>query len=136
MVVRFGLELLRWPMFLNEVEEKMSIVKIEEVFLYASTVADNAAENLQAMAALDHSSIPYIRLIYNDPQQNEEVFNAVNSWWTRPDVDLPPVGSFPFVVYTEVMDNIPVRHSPVKYKAGVDGINEFITHYNSVMNNN
>jgi len=112
----------------------MSIVKIEEVFLYTSTTVDNAIENLEAMAAMDHSGIPYIPLIYNDPQQNQLVFDSVNTWWNQMN-PLPPVESFPFVVYTEVMDNLPARQSPVRYKAGIQGINEFIQHYNSIMNN-
>lgn len=100
----------------------MAVVKIEEIYLYAGTAVPNVAENLEAVAFMDHSGIPYIKLQYNDAQQQQETLNAVNTWWTRPDIALPPLTGYPFVTYTEVCDNIPARMSPVKYLAGLSEI--------------
>lgn len=102
----------------------MALVKIEEVFLYVATT-ENPAENLEAVAFMDHSNIPYVKLQYNDSEQLPNVLAAVNTWWDRPDVNLPPLTGFPFLVYTEVHDNILARHSPVKYLAGLDNIKTF-----------
>jgi hypothetical protein len=112
----------------------MAVVKIEEVYLYTSEASENAAENIQAKAFMDHGTIPFVNLFYNDQTQLEEVLSAVNTWWERPDVALPPLTEFPFITYTEVHDDIPARHSPVKYLAGIDAIKTFPDLYNSVMN--
>ena len=112
----------------------MAVVKIEEVYLYTSEASANAAENIQAKAFMDHSTIPFTNLFYNDQTQLEEVLSSINTWWTRPDINLPPITEFPFITYTEVHDDIPARFSPVKYLAGIEAIKTFPALYNSVMN--
>ena len=110
----------------------MAIVKIEEVYLYFSGVTDDAAENLSAAAFLDHSGIEFTRLLYNDAEQCKQVLDAVNTWWTiERDFApaLPPVTRYPFLVYTEVHDNIPARYSPVRYLEGLDAIKTFAEIY-------
>lgn len=112
----------------------MAIVKIEEVFIYVSVSSvDDPVENAKALAAIDHSGIPFGKLIYSDPEQRQMIFDSVNSWWCRDPYNLEPVNSFPFITYTEVHDDIPARSSPVKYKLGHKGVLEFIDFYNSVM---
>lgn len=108
----------------------MAIIKIEEIFLYASESTTNSAENIQANAFMDHSGIEYTRLWYNDPSQHEAVLSAVNSWFTAPNSNLPPVTKFPFLHYTEVHDDIPARSSPLKYLEGIDAIKTFPDIYN------
>jgi hypothetical protein len=110
----------------------MAVVKIEEVFLYFSDVTDDAAENLSAAAFMDHSEIPYTRLLYNDADQCKEVLDAVNTWWAQ-ERDyapaLPPVTKYPFLVYTEVHDNVPARYSPIRYLEGLEAIKTFADIY-------
>lgn len=104
----------------------MAIQKLEEVYLYVAPDEAGSTENLEANAFMDHSGIEYTRLYYADPSQHESVINAVNSWWTNRDIDpLEPVTKFPFIVYTEVHDDIPARLSPVKYIQGLEGIKSY-----------
>jgi hypothetical protein len=104
----------------------MAIVKIEEVYLYATQYGDNAAENIEAGAFMDHSGIDYTRLWYNDPVQHTDVIAAINSWVTSPmSGSMDPITKFPFLVYTEVHDDRPARSSPVKYLEGIDAIKTF-----------
>lgn len=109
----------------------MAIVKIEEVYLYDTQCGDNAVENLEAAAFMDHSGIEYTRLWYNDPSQHEAVLSSVNSWVTSPmSGSMPPITGFPFLVYTEVHDDRPARSSPVKYLQGLDAIKTFPAIFN------
>jgi len=103
----------------------MAIVKIEEVFLYTATATTNVAENLEAVAFMDHSGIQYTKLQYNDAEQLPAVLSAVNTWWDRPDMAREPLTGFPFLVYTEVHDDIAARHSPVRCLDGIEKIKTF-----------
>jgi hypothetical protein len=120
----------------------MSIQKIEEVYLYFSDVTGDAAENTAAVAFMDHSGIPFTRLMYNDISQCQEVLNAVNTWWAddRAIGDnlyapaLPALTKYPFLVYTEVHNDVPARYSPVRYASGLAAIQAFpalYTQYNT-----
>lgn len=109
----------------------MALQKIEEVYLYISEVVDNSAENIQAAAFMDHSGIPFTRMMYNDKAQHPDALGALNSWWEG---KLPPLDGFPFVTYVEVHDDIPARYSPVKYAAGIENIKNFVTTYKTVNN--
>lgn len=124
MVEVFGLEPLQWLTFLKEY--KMSIKKIEEIHLYVSEVTENSAENIQALAFMDHSTVPFTRLMYNDENALQLTLDAVNSWWKD---TLPPVQSFPFITYVEVHDDIPARYSPVKYLQGLEDIKKIVDIY-------
>ena len=104
----------------------MAIKKIEEIYLYVSEVVSNSAENIQAVAFMDHSGIPFTRMMYNDKSQHPEALAALNSWWAG---RLPEVTSFPFLTYVEVHDDIPARLSPVKYLAGIDAIKTIVDLY-------
>jgi hypothetical protein len=112
----------------------MAVQKIEEVYLYTTSVAYDQAEMIQVKAFMDNTGIDYVHLNYSDAEQLEQVFGSLNTWWTRPDINLPPLTKFPFLLYTEVHDNIPARGSPVKYKEGFEDIQTFPDFYNSVMN--
>lgn len=106
----------------------MSVVKIEEVYLYVSEAAGNAAENIQAAAFMERSGVPHVKLMYNDPSQHAQVFEGLNSWWKVQ--GLPEVNSFPLVTYVEVHDDIPARYSPVKYLLGFTDIQKIVDIYN------
>lgn len=111
----------------------MSIKKIEEICLYVSDAAINTAENIEAMAFMSHSNIPYQRFFYTDASQHQQVIDALNTWWgNRTDEHkLPPLTKFPFVIYTEVRTDLPARQSPVKYLEGIDEIKKIVDIYNS-----
>lgn len=106
----------------------MAIVKIEEVYLYVSEVVENSAENIQAMAFMGHSNVPYTQMMYNDPNQIPDVLAPLNSWWKD---KLPPVDGFPLITYVEVHDDIPARYSPVKYLKGIEDIKKIVDIYNN-----
>lgn len=110
----------------------MAIVKIEEVFLYTSEYVGDAIQNIQANAFMEKSGVPYTKLFYNELNQSNEVLNTVNTWFARPDVNLPPLETYPFIVYTEVHDDIPARYSPVKYVSGKENIENFPAFYFSI----
>jgi hypothetical protein len=114
----------------------MAVVKIEEVYLYTTDTGDNPGENIQAQAFMENSGIPYTRMYYNDREQVDEVIRVMNQWWNRdvlPEViRLPDVEKMPYLVYTEVHDDIPARLSPVKYLAGIDDIKKFPGLWNAV----
>jgi len=115
----------------------MSIVKIEEVYLYSSDITDDAAENTAAAAFMDHSGISFGKLLYNDVEQCQSVLDAVNTWWNEDRYNngtlyapkLEPATKYPFLVYTEVHDDLPARYSPVRYVQGLDAIKSFTDLY-------
>lgn len=111
----------------------MAIKKIEEIYLYVSELSSNAAENIQAVAFMDHSGIPYTRMMYNDASQHEDIFNNLNTWWQY-NLDVEPVSYFPFLTYVEVHDDIPARLSPVKNLQGIDQIKTIVDIINLVSN--
>jgi hypothetical protein len=104
----------------------MTIKKIEEVYLYVSEVVDNSAENIQALAFMDHSGIPFIKMMYNDASALPDTLAALNTWWKD---RLPPLEKFPFITYVEVHDDIPARHSPVQYLQGIDNVKKIVDIY-------
>jgi hypothetical protein len=114
----------------------MSIIKLEEVYLYTSDVTENSTENIEAKAFMDHSTIPYKTLIYNNIEHTVEVMNSVNTWWNtgNPTMQREPLTKYPFLVYTEVHDDIPARFSPVKALEGLESIKTFPALYDSIMN--
>jgi hypothetical protein len=113
----------------------MAIIKLEEICLYTSDIGTNAAEMVQAQAFMDHSGIPYTRLMYNNQQQHDDVIKIVNTWWTgdRTAKPMPPVTDYPFLTYTEVHDDIAARFSPITYLQGIDAIKTFPEIYTSIM---
>lgn len=118
----------------------MSVVKLEEVYLYVTDAGDNPAENIQAQAFMENSGIPYTRMYYNNMEQVSEVLKAMNGWWNRPEIPenmrMPDIEKMPYVVYTEVHDDIPARLSPLRYLAGIDAIKTFPDIWNSINTNN
>jgi hypothetical protein len=114
----------------------MSIIKIEEVYLYTTDADFNQAEMINSKAFMDNSGIEHTNLYYNDKEQLQEVLTSLNTWWTTPINTLPPATKFPLLTYVEVHDDIPARFSPVKYKQGLEEIQSFVDLYDSVMGNN
>lgn len=105
----------------------MSLLKIDEIYVYTCSATDPVGTH-ELHAWFDHSNIPHIKLNYNNIAQNEQVLNAVNTWWHYTDIDtweevtLDPVPGFPFVVYTEIHANAAISYLPRKYIYGKEAI--------------
>jgi hypothetical protein len=110
----------------------MAIVKLEEIYLYYSDARGSVEENIGAVAFLERNDFTFSIMFYNNDSDFENLFTALNSWWSRPDINLPPIDSFPFITYVEVRDDIPARLSPVKYVFGLEEIKKFPEFYKSV----
>ena len=112
----------------------MAVKKIEEVYLYYTDLPGMVEKNLTALIALDKAGIPFTKMFYGETADFDALINSLNTWWTCPHVNLPPltIDSFPFLVYTEVHDDIPARMSPVKYVSSQEAIEQFISFYRSV----
>jgi hypothetical protein len=102
----------------------MAVKKIEEVYLYYTDLPGTVEKNITALIALDKSSIPFTKMFYNESADFDALINSLNTWWQYPYANLSPLtmDSFPFVVYTEVHDDIPARMSPVKYVSGQEAL--------------
>lgn len=110
----------------------MAITKIEEIHLYCSESVENSAENIQAMSFMDHSGIPYTKLAYNDPAQHASVMESINGWIALPSIyEHSPITKFPFLVYTEIHDDIPARNSPLRFLEGIEAIQTFQSVWNT-----
>jgi hypothetical protein len=114
----------------------MAIKKIEEVYLYYTDLPGMVEKNFNAAIALDKANISFQRMQYGIGADLDELLKALNTWWKQPYVTLPPlsIDSFPFIVYTEVHDDIPARLSPVKFVEGLDAIKAFPNFYFSIGN--
>jgi len=112
----------------------MAIKKIEEVYLYYTDLSGTVEKNLTTLVALDKASIPFTKMFYGETADFDALISSLNTWWAYSHVNLPSltIDSFPFLVYTEVHDDIPARMSPVKYASGEQDINAFISLYKSV----
>jgi hypothetical protein len=112
----------------------MAVKKIEEVYLYYTDLPGTVEKNITALIALDKSSIPFTKMFYNESADFDALINSLNTWWQYPYANLSPLtmDSFPFVVYTEVHDDIPARMSPVKYVSGQEAIEQFIDFYTTI----
>ena len=110
----------------------MAITKIEEIHLYCSESVENSVENIQAMSFMDHSGIPYTKLTYNDPAQHASVMESINGWIALPSLyEHSPITKFPFLVYTEIHDDIPARSSPLRFLEGIEAIQTFQNVWNT-----
>ena len=112
----------------------MAVKKIEEVYLYHTDIPGTLEQNMVALIALDKASVPFTKMFYQSNTDFDELLGPLNTWWTHPKINLPSlsVDSFPFVVYTEVHDDIPARLSPVKYVSGLEAIKNFTNFYHSI----
>lgn len=105
----------------------MALSRIDEVYIYTNSAEDPIGTH-ELHAWFDHSGIKHIKLDYKDPVQNVELLAAINTWWVSYDLatgettTLPPITTFPFVVYTEVHSDAPVSYLPRKYIVGKENI--------------
>lgn len=77
----------------------MTISNIQEIVLYTCDFK-NPVECHEASAWFDHSGIEHLKLHYSDPAQENDVLNALNTWWSG-----KTVSYWPFVVYRDTQLN-------------------------------
>ncbi len=96
------------------------LTKIDDIHLYT---CDAITPNTECAAAVqyfaDNSVIDYTLLNYADPTQHADCLAPINTWWHNGE---PEVTGFPFVIYTEIHDNLPPSRYPLVAIQGLDNI--------------
>lgn len=107
----------------------MTLKLIDEVYLYTSSLPEDAVLTRDLVAWFDHSDIPYTHLSHGARQV---CLDALNTWWQTDEdtgVKQEPLTDFPFVVYTEVHSDKRVSYLPRKYILGKDIIEQMPSLY-------
>ncbi len=98
----------------------MSFVKIDDIHLYAGLTAD-AVDCYRVKKWMDDNNIKFVHLFYTDEIQCQEVIDTVNLWFVNPDQPAV-ITKLPFVVYCEVVEDLPISQYPRKVLVGYDEI--------------
>lgn len=103
--------------------ETMAIIKIEEVYLYA-TLDHTHAECYEMKKWLDDNNVNYTYLHYHAEAKNDALA-PLNTWWEG-----VTFTDFPIIIYTEVRDDVPLSQSPRRYFTTLADAqaSEFLTH--------
>lgn len=101
----------------------MSIVKIDDLYLYSSFAKDVVA-SFQAKKYLEENGLienrDYVHLIYNNSEDHDMIFSNLGTWDF---VDgRHAFSSFPFLIYTEIHDDLKPSQFPKIVRKGVDEI--------------
>lgn len=86
----------------------MALVKIKDVYLYVG-LTENGAECFNAKKVLADNNIEHKVLSYNDVEQHESVFNALNTWRWGPDNEQKTFTDFPIVHWMECYDDFTTK---------------------------
>ena len=100
----------------------MSIQKIDDVYLYTDLALepDEKSASFEAKAYMDSLNINYIHMNYYHPDQHEPALSPLRTWqFSRGQHDLP---CFPFVIYTEIHDDLSPAFYPRVLLFGMDEI--------------
>ena len=95
----------------------MALTKIDDIFLYTGLTA-SASASYEAKTWLDSQNIPYEFMHYAVPSEHQALFTALNTWWP----DQHVFTDFPFVIYTEIHDDLSPRNYPKICLMGLDEI--------------
>lgn len=95
----------------------MSIVKLEEVYLY-TTLDHTHTACYELKKWLDDNNIQYTNLYYH-AHEVENVFTPLNTWWEG-----VTFTEFPILIYTELRDDTPLSLSPRRYAKGLNTLNK------------
>jgi len=79
----------------------MSIVKIDDVYLYANEY-EETSECYEAKKWLEDNGIEHEFMYYGEAEAHQRLFESASINWP----DQPPLNKFPFLVYTEIHDNL------------------------------
>ena len=97
----------------------MALIKIDDVFLYTG-LSETATDSYNAKKWIDEQGIKYEFMHYGDEIQHAELFAALSTWWP----DQPAITAFPFIVYTEIHDDLSPRNYPKVCIRGLAAIQE------------
>lgn len=86
----------------------MALVKIKDVYLYVG-LTENGAECFNAKKVLADNNIEHKVLSYNDVEQHQSVFDALNTWRWGPDDEKKTFTDFPIVHWMECYDDFTTK---------------------------
>ena len=95
----------------------MALTKIDDIFLYTG-FNESATTSYQAKKWLDAQNIKYEFMHYGAEDEHQMLFDSLNTWWP----DKHVFTDFPFVIYTEVHDDLSPRNYPKVCLMGLDNI--------------
>ena len=102
----------------------MSIQKIDDIYLYTDLVGKpkEKSESVDAKTYMDSLNIEYINMNYNHPDLHEDALSPLRTWtFTRGQHELT---HFPFIIYTEIHDDLSPSFYPKVLLFGLDEIKE------------
>jgi hypothetical protein len=102
----------------------MAIIKIDDIYLYTDIQEENneQTESVNARAFMDSLGINYTNLNYSDTFQHDLNFIALSTWIF---IDGQyEIKSFPFVIYTEIHDDLSPANYPKVLLYGLNEIND------------
>lgn len=91
---------------------------IKDVYLYTGSVQKTSAQSTAAKEWLETNGVAFTHLHYADKDAHKEIFSAVMTWWQNKYV----INAFPFLIYTEVHDDIEEALSPRVLLQGLGAI--------------
>jgi len=95
----------------------MSLTKIDDIYLYTGLTA-SANNSYAAKKWFDEQGIEYIFMHYGNEAEHASLFAALDTWWPGEHT----FTDFPFVVYTEIHDDLSPRNYPRICLYGLDNI--------------
>jgi hypothetical protein len=102
----------------------MAIQKIDSIYLYTDMTwaANETCPSVEARNHMDSLGLPYTLMNYADPEQHEAALGPLRDWQM---IGMPDaLEAFPFVVYTEVHDDIETDRQPKVIIYGIDAIKQ------------
>ena len=111
----------RWPTCRGA---SMTIQKIDSIYLYTDMTwaPGETGPSVEARDHMDSLGVPYTLMNYADPEQHEAALDPLRDW---PMIGMPDaLEAFPFVIYTEVHDDIEADSQPRVILYGVDAIKQ------------
>ena len=79
----------------------MSLTKIDDIYLYTGLTA-SANNSFAAKKWFDKQGIEYIFMHYGNEAEHASLFTSLDTWWPGEHT----FTDFPFVVYTEIHDDL------------------------------
>jgi hypothetical protein len=95
------------------------LTRIDDIQLYMG-ITPEAADCYHAKKYLEDAGVGHVPYMYSDESQHADNFAAISSWKLA---GAPAeVDKFPFVIYTEVHDDLPPSQYPKKMLYGLEDI--------------
>ena len=103
----------------------MAITKIDSIYLYTNlTWAEGeTSDSVEARKYLDDNGVQYIHLNYADPAQHEAALAPLRTWMFSDGLHTE-ITDFPFIIYSEVHDDMDSSMYPKVLIYGLDAIKQ------------